>query len=247
MPQQVPSAPPSSRPRILIADDHPMIVEALTGLLGPAMEIVGHARSGRQALELTRQLLPDLLILDIAMPELDGLAVARQLRRLGLGVPVLVLSFHLEESWVRGAFEAGAAGYLCKTSAPQEIQLAVAEVLAGRFWVSPAIAQRWLVEPPLATAPTATHPPQSSPKAAPKAAPMAAPKPIGPPAAIGLTPREAEILSLLAENLGNKEIARRLGVSVTTVRTHLGSIYEKLEVDGRVGLALYAASFRRAG
>lgn len=235
MSQQDSSAPPSSKPRILIADDHPMIFEALTRLLEPKMEIVGHARSGRQALEMARQMLPDLVILDLSMPELDGLAVARQLRRLGLGTRVLVLSFHLEESWVRSAFEAGAAGYLGKTSAPQEIQLAVAEVLAGRFWVSPAIAQRWLGAP----LPPGSPLPPPSPSASPASPPPS------PPASPELTPREAEILGLLAESLGNKEIAQRLGISVTTIRTHLGSIYEKLGVDSRVGLALYAATHRR--
>lgn len=228
--QEDSSAHPSPRPRILLADDHPMILEALTRLLEPKMEIVGRARSGRQALEMATLLRPDLLILDISMPELDGLAVARQLARLGLGVRVLVLSFHLDESWVRSAFEAGVGGYLGKTSAPQEIQLAVAEVLAGGFWVSPAIAQRFIGTPLPVRA------------LAPPVAPAAAS-----PASAELTPREAEILDLLADSLSNKEMARRLGVSVTTIRTHLGSIYEKLGVDSRVGLALYSASLRRAG
>lgn len=223
------TSPPASLPRVVLADDHPMILDALTRLLGSRNAIVGRATNGRQALEMASEMFPDLLILDIAMPELDGLEVVRQLRARGLAVKTLILSFHVEPSWVQEALEAGADGYLGKTSVAQEIEAAVAEVLAGRFWLSPAVAKNLL---PFR-------------QAGEKIGPANAPSPTPPsPEGQGLTPREIEILDLLAGGLGNKEIAKRLGVSVTTVRSHLSSTYEKLGVDSRVGLALYAARLR---
>lgn len=223
------TAPPESLPRLVLADDHPMILDALTRLLGSRNAIVGKATNGRQALEMASEMFPDLLILDIAMPELDGLEVVRQLRSRGVAVKTLILSFHIEPSWVQEALEAGADGYLGKTSVAQEIETAVAEVLAGRFWLSPAVAQNLL---PFRQNSETVGPASASPAAQ------------STPEGQGLTPREFEILDHLAGGLGNKEIAKRLGVSVTTVRSHLSSTYEKLGVDSRVGLALYAARLR---
>lgn len=219
MPHRASAPAGNARFRALLADDHPLILEGLSQLLEPEIEVVGKARNGRQALELAAQLRPELLIVDIAMPGLDGVEVTRQALAGQPALKVLMLSIHQEASWVRAAFEAGASGYLCKTSAAQEIETAVREVLAGNVWISPAVAR-------------------------------AALRPAAPrlPATVGagesLTPREVEILDLLGRSLGNKEIAQRLGVSVTTVRSHLSSIYEKLPVESRVGLALYAAQLR---
>lgn len=220
---------PGPLARILLADDHPMILDALSSLLGDRYALVGRANNGRRALEMASEMLPDLLILDIAMPELDGLEVTRLLRARGLPVKTLILSFHVERAWVQDALEAGADGYLGKTSVPQEIEAAVAEVLAGRFWLSPAVAQNLL--PFRQKVDTGKNLGES------KTPPATEPSQ-------GLTPREIEIADLLASGLGNKEIAKRLGVSVTTVRSHLSSTYEKLGVDSRVGLALYAARLR---
>lgn len=207
---------------MLLADDHPMILDGLSQLLEPAVEVVGKALDGRQAIELARRLQPDLLIVDIAMPLLDGIEVTRQALAERPTLKVLLLSIHQEGAYVRAAFEAGASGYLCKTSAAPEIETAVSEVLAGNVWISPAVA-RAALRPEAARAPAA--PPASGES---------------------LTPREVEILDLLGRSLANKEIALRLGVSVTTVRSHLSSIYEKLPVESRVGLALYAAQLRPA-
>ncbi|HEX6864474.1 MAG TPA: response regulator transcription factor, partial [Thermoanaerobaculia bacterium] len=131
-------------------------------------------------------------------------------------VRVLILSIHTESSYVRAAFEAGAWGYLTKSSAPEEVERAVREVLAARFYVSPTVA-RAIIEP-------------ASPRECPPQAEAEA-----------LTPRELEILRLVAAGLGNRQIAGRLGMAVTTVRTHLNSVYGKLHVKTRVELALYAA------
>ena len=206
-------------PRVLLADDHPMMLAALRSLLEPELEIVAAVTDGLALLAAAQRLGPDLIITDIAMPGLDGLEATRRLQADLSGVKVLILSMHDEPSRVQAAFEAGAWGYLHKTSAPAEIKRAVREVLADRFYVSSAVA---------------------------RAAVAGAFRPAGPPRAAGeaLTPREKEIFRLVAEGLGNQEIAGRLGVAVTTVRTHLSSLYEKLRLESRIELALYAA---RAG
>jgi DNA-binding NarL/FixJ family response regulator len=208
---------PEQRPRVLLADDHPMMLAGLRKLLEPELQVVGTAMDGRRLLELAERLRPDLVITDVAMPGLDGIEATRRLQTAVPGIRVLILSIHAEPSCVRAAFAAGACGYLTKIAAAEEIERAVREVLAGRFYVSSAVTRAAIV-------------------------PMACSLESPPPAAgEALTRREADILRLVAEGLGNKQIAGRLGVAVTTVRTHLSSVYEKLRVESRVELALYAA------
>lgn len=210
------------RPTVLLADDHPLLLEGLRKLLTPELEVLGTATDGRALLEAALHRRPDLVITDIAMPGLDGIEMTHRLRAVIPEARVLILSIHAEPSFVHAAFEAGACGYLTKTSAPEEIERAVREVLADRFYVSPAVAR-------------AAVRPQKDDVAACAAAPMA------PIAAVALTPRELDILHLVAQGRGNREIADRLGVEVTTVRTHLNSVYNKLRLENRVELALYAA------
>lgn len=204
------------RLRILLADDHPVVLACLRMLLEREREVVATVTDGQALLAAAKRLRPDLVITDVEMPGLDGIEATRRLQAALPGVKVLILSIHAEPSCVRAAFAAGAWGYLLKTSAPDEIEHAVRELLADRFYVSPAVA---------------------------RAAVAAACHLESPPQAAGetLTPREREILCLLAEGLGNKQIARRLGVEVTTVRTHLSRLYEKLGLESRVELALYGA------
>ena len=135
---------------------------------------------------------------------------------------MLILSIHTEPSWVRAAFAAGACGYLSKTSAPEEIEAAVREVLKGRFYVSPIVTQAVVVS---AMAEAAGRLPESAPPASGEA----------------LTPRELDIVRLVGRGLGNKEIACKLGVAVTTVRSHLSKVYDKLGSTSRVELALLVA------
>ena len=203
-------------PQVLLADDHPVMLAGLRSLLEPELEVVGTVTDGHALLKAADHLRPDLVITDIAMPGLDGIEATRSLQAALPEVRVLILSIHAEPSCVRAAFEAGAWAYLTKSSVPEEIERAVREVLADRFYVSPAVARaalgpagprKWL--------------PQGDTEA--------------------LTPRELEILRLVAEGLGNRQIAVRLGMAVTTVRTHLSSVYGKLQVKTRVELALYAA------
>jgi DNA-binding NarL/FixJ family response regulator len=209
------------RPRVLLADDHPMMLEGLRKLLEPSCDVAGMVMDGHALLAAVERLRPDLVISDISMPDLDGLAATRRLRATHPGVRVLILSIHIEHSWVNAAFEAGASGYLTKTSAPEEIEHAVHEVLEGRFFVSSAVTQGVVA---------------ASVKVVPQA-------PRRPPPETGetLTPRETDIVRLVGQGLGNKEIARRLGVSVTTVRTHLSKVYDKIGTASRVELAIFAA------
>lgn len=209
------------RPRILLADNHPMILEGLRKLLEPGFEVVGAVVDGRKLLQSAEVLAPDLVITDISMPEMDGLEVTRRLQALSPRMRVLILSTHTRPSWVRAAFEAGAWGYLPRTSLPDEIELAVREVLNDRFYLSPAVT-RAVVAAMMGTA--AGRPGKARPAA-------------GRP----LTPREADIVRLVGLGLGNKDIAERLGVSVTTVRTHLNRVYDKLKPASRVELALLAS------
>lgn len=203
---------------VLLADDHPVMLSGLRKLLEPEHEVVAAVTDGQALLEAAVRLRPELVITDIGMPGVDGIEATRRLQAALPGVRVLVLSIHAEPSHVRAAFEAGAWGYLTKTSAPEELERAVQEVLAGRFYVSPTVARSAIVGPSTA------GPLVDSPS----------------PAGEDLTPREGQILRLVAQGLGNQQIARRLGVAVTTVRAHLSSLYKKRQVKSRVALALSA-------
>jgi DNA-binding NarL/FixJ family response regulator len=203
---------PERRPRILLADDDPMILVGLGKLLEPEIEVVATVTDGGELLTAAERLRPDLVISDVEMPGLDGIEATRRLQAAFPDVKVLIVSIHTEPSSVRAAFAAGARGYLPKSSVFEEFARAVHEVLADRFYISPAVA-RAVVEA------------------------LSLPEPAGE----ALTPREEEILHLMTEGLSNQQIARRLGVAVTTVRTHLSSLYKKLRLESRVELALYAA------
>jgi DNA-binding NarL/FixJ family response regulator len=198
-----------------------MMLEGLRKLLSPELEVVGTATDGWALLEAAEIRQPDLVIADISMPGIDGIEATRRLRDLVPAVRVLILSIHAEPSWVRAAFDAGASGYLTKSSAPEEIETAVRAVLEGRFYVSPVVTQA-----AIGPARTDTVERNRTPRAA---------------AGDALTPRETDIVRLVGRGLGNKEIAFELGVSVTTIRTHLNKVYEKMGPVSRVELALYAA------
>jgi DNA-binding NarL/FixJ family response regulator len=203
-------------PRVLLADEHPVFLAGLRRLLEAELEVAAMVTDGQALLDAAERLRPDLVITDIAMPGLDGIEATRSLQASLHEVRVLILSNHAEPSYVRAAFEVGAWGYVTKSSAPEEIERAVREVLADRFYVSPTVAQA-IIGP-------------ASPRERPPHAEVEA-----------LTRRELEIVRLVAAGLGNRQIAGRLGLAVTTVRTHLSSVYGKLQVKTRVELALYAA------
>jgi len=198
-----------------------MFLEGLRGVLSLDFEVVGAVADGSALLEAAQAQRPDLIIADISMPEIDGIEATRRLRRLVPAARVLILSIHTDPSWVHAAFDAGACGYLTKTSAFVEIETAVREVLKGNFYISAAVTYTFLGKSRQETG-------GRSETALPTVSET-------------FTQREAEIVRLVGRGLGNKEIAQELGLSVTTVRSHLTRLYEKIGVVSRVELALYAA------
>ncbi len=202
--------------RILLADDHTLVRAGIRALLAqmPDVEVVGEAGDGRGALALVKALRPDVLLMDIAMTGMSGLEAAAQVKKECPGVKVIILSMHANEEYVMQALRAGAAGYLLKDAASVELELALKAAVAGQTYLSPAIS-RQVIE-----------------------AYVASVGDIVPPDL--LTPRQREILQLVAEGKSTKEIAFALEISVKTVETHRAQIMERLEIHDVAGLVKYA-------
>ncbi|MBX3159037.1 MAG: response regulator transcription factor [Deltaproteobacteria bacterium] len=200
--------------RILIVDDFALIRAGLRALLEamPEVEVLGEAGNGAEALELIEQLHPDVVLMDISMPTLNGLEAIRRLSKLRAKPRVLVVSMHDEREYVRQALRAGAAGYLLKTADRNELQLAIATVARGESWLSPPVARVVIDE-------VIEH---------------------GDRPADELTPRQREVLQLIAEGHTTKDIARRLHVSVKTIETHRAQLMERLDIHHIAGLVRYA-------
>ena len=200
------------RVRVLIADDHEIVRQGLRAFLelDPALDVVGDATNGRQAVRLAHRLRPDVVLMDLSMPELDGIAATQDIRRELPDTKVLVLTSVLEEASVRGAVRAGAIGYLLKDTRAPELRQAIKAAAAGQVQLSPAAAARLMRE---VTAPERLD---------------------------ALTEREVKVLRLLARGSANKQIARDLGIAEKTVKTHVSSILGKLGVQSRTQAALYA-------
>lgn len=203
------------RSRILLADDQPVILAGLCKLLEPAFQVAGRVTDGLALLAAAERLRPDLVIADIEMPGLDGIEATRRLRARLPNVKVLILSLQAEPSSMRAVFDAGAWGYLPKTAVPEEIERAVQEVLAGRRYISPVVARAALAR-------AARHP-----------GPLSAASKV-------LTPRELGLVRLVGQGLGSKDIACKLHMSVTAIRSHLNKINAKLGLASRVELARLA-------
>jgi DNA-binding NarL/FixJ family response regulator len=191
-----------NRPRVLLADDHRLLREAFAQLLEPGCEVVGSVADGRALLAAAAELRPDIVVLDIAMPLLNGLDAGRQLRRSMPEVKLIFLTVSEDPDVAAEAFQAGASGYLLKNSAASELLQAIQEVAQGRSYVTP-LATRGLVANFL-------HPAQPARKTA------------------ELSPRQREVLQLLAEGHTMKEIARILKITPRTVAFHKYSIMEAL-------------------
>jgi DNA-binding NarL/FixJ family response regulator len=201
------------RVRLLIADDHEVVRQGLRAFLDldPALEVVGDAVDGAQAVRLAHRLRPDVVLMDLVMPELDGVAATEVIRRELPDTKVLVLTSMLEDASVSGAVRAGAIGYLLKDTSAPELRQAIKGAAAGQVQLSPQAAARLIRD-------------------------VVAP---GRPDA--LSDREVDVLRLLARGLANKQIARVLGIAEKTVKTHVSSILGKLGVQSRTQAALYAA------
>jgi DNA-binding NarL/FixJ family response regulator len=219
-----PPLPTDTPIRVLLADDHDILREGLKALLTiqGGVEIVGEATTGRQAVELAERLVPDVVLLDLSMPELDGLEVCRRIRAHQPQVRVLILTMHEREDYLHQALEAGASGYLVKRSAAAELRLALRAVAQGETFLSPSVA-RTLVQSYLALREEAT--PAESKAADPYEQ---------------LSSREREILKLVAEGHTNQEIADQLVLSVKTIQAHRAHVMEKLGLRDVTHLVRYA-------
>jgi RNA polymerase sigma factor (sigma-70 family) len=206
--------------RVLIADDDDLMRAGLAELLAgePDIEVVGDASTGREAVERARRLDPDVVLMDVRMPDLDGIGATGELTRAAPRTRVLILTTFEQDDYIFGALRAGASGVLLKRTRPEDLIAAVRTIAAGDSLLSPAITRRVIdrtVQQPL-------------PDLADQARLQE------------LTPREREVFELIARGLSNREIARELVVEESTVRTHVKRILLKLELRDRVQIVIFA-------
>jgi DNA-binding NarL/FixJ family response regulator len=206
--------------RVLVADDDHLMRAGLVELLtvDPGIEIAGQAATGREAVDLARRLAPDVVLMDVRMPDLDGIAATRELAQVAPEVRVLVLTTFEQDDYVFGALRAGASGFLLKRTRPEDLIEAVHVVARGDALLSPSVTRR--VVDRLARRP--------------------APEVTDHAALDALTPREREVLGHMARGLSNREIAAALVVEESTVRTHVKRIFMKLALRDRVQAVIYA-------
>jgi DNA-binding NarL/FixJ family response regulator len=203
--------------RVLLADDHGLVRAGIRALIEkiPNVEVVGEARTGREALELVKSKLPNLVLMDIAMTELGGLEALPRIMKDFPGVKVIILSAHANEEYVIRALRSGAAGYLVKDAATAELELAIRSVTEEKTYLSPSIS-RTVINSYLERVGGQLSPLEQ------------------------LTPRQREILQLLAEGRNTKEIASDLDISVKTVESHRLQLMERLNIHDVPGLVRYA-------
>jgi NarL family two-component system response regulator LiaR len=202
--------------RVFIADDHAIVRKGIRAVLEivPDIEMVGEADNGREAVAAAEQLHPDVILMDLVMPEMDGIEAIRLIKDRQPEARILVLTTFAGEDKIFPAIKAGALGYHLKDSSPDELVQAIREVARGESSLHPVIARKVLQE--------LSKPSQQ------------------PPTPDPLTPREMEVLRLVAQGLGNQEIAGELVISEATVRTHVSRILDKLHLASRTQAALYA-------
>jgi len=203
--------------KIVIADDHTVFREGLVGLLTEEsdIEVVGQACDGIGAVEMTQQLSPDVTILDVSMPNLNGIEATKKIKEVSPSTAVLVVSAYGYDSYIFGAVEAGAAGYLLKNVRFQDLVGAIRALHAGETVLDPAAARKILGR-------------------------LSGTGGRGAEGSQQLNQRELEVLKLAAKGMGNKEIAQELGISVRTCQTHLANIFSKLGVGSRTEAVLRA-------
>ncbi len=204
--------------RVLIADDQRVVREGLATIVAgfPDTEVVGLAVDGAEAVALASECAPDVVLMDLRMPRMDGVDATREIRALHPAIPVVVLTTYADDDSVLAALSAGAAGYLTKDAARDDIRRALEAAVAGQSILDPAVQAALLK--------AAQHAPTTRPPSLPD----------------GLTDREAEVLTLIAAGLSNTEIADRLYVAEATVKTHVNRIFAKTGSRGRAQAAVYA-------
>jgi DNA-binding NarL/FixJ family response regulator len=205
---------------VLLAEDHMIVREGFRKMLEleDDLEVVGEAQDGRQAVALTKKLRPEVVLMDIAMPLLNGLEATRQALKVLPATKVLILSAHSDDAYVKSATESGAVGFLLKQASAHDVCRAIREVHKGKTFFSPAIARRQNRLHPASLDRAGSH----TKKAA------------------QLTSREMEVLQLIAEGKANKEIAAELGIGIKTVEKHREHLMEKLDIHDTAGLTRYA-------
>jgi DNA-binding NarL/FixJ family response regulator len=204
-----------SKTTVLLADDHAIVLEGLKGLLEDDFEIVGAVKDGRELLEQAQRLRPDVIVADIGMPMLNGIDAVKQIKKSGLNAKVVFLTMHQDAMYAKGAFDAGALGFVLKHSAPSELTTAIQEALKGNTYISPAIAQELMH----------LYKGQADAKTG----------------AFGsLTPRQREVMQLLAEGKSAKEIAKILHISTRTVEFHKYNMMEQLRIKTSAELVHFA-------
>jgi DNA-binding NarL/FixJ family response regulator len=206
---------PPRRPRVLLADDHLLVAEALKSLLTPEFDLVGVVEDGRQLVEAAGRLRPDVIVADITMPHLNGIDALAQIRQGGDRVPVVFLTMHRDATFARRALEAGASGFVLKHSASAELITALHAALEGKTYLTPQLAGEVLE--------------------AMKQGPERAEDPIG-----SLTPRQREVLQLLSEGQSAKQIAASLSISARTVEFHKYQTMETLGLHTNAELIHFA-------
>jgi two-component system response regulator NreC len=205
--------------RILLVDDHRIVCEGLEMLIAEQrdMEVVGVASDGREAVRIAREVSPDVVVMDVAMPNLNGVEATRQLIEESPRLRVIALSMHGDKRYVRGMLSAGASGYLLKDCAGEELAQAIRTVVGNQVYLSPAIAGVVVGEFARQDAEVSDERPHSR-----------------------LSPRELEVLQLLAEGHSSREIATILHLSVKTIETHRRQVMDKLQLDSIADLTKYA-------
>jgi len=209
-----------SKTRVLLVDDHTIVTQGVRSLLETQedIEVIGEATDGKQAIEKAKQMIPDLIVIDIMMPNLNGIEALREIKKLSPKIKVLILTMYDNEDFIYQTLQAGASGYLLKESAVSYLPPAISAIMKGDTFLSPSISNV-LVKDFVAHGETKDSNHLNSTL---------------------LTKREREILQLLAEGNTNKEIAHKLKLSVRTVDSHRSSIMGKLHIRDITGLVKYA-------
>jgi DNA-binding NarL/FixJ family response regulator len=203
------------KPRVLLADDHKIVLEGVRSVVEPECEVVGMVEDGRSLVAEATRLRPDLVVADVAMPMLNGIEAAQQIRKIDKNIRIVFLTMHADASYAASAFEAGASGFVLKHCASAELLTAIRETLQGRTYVTPRIAENLIG--------SFQHDLQNGKKGA-----------------VVLSPRQREVLQLLAEGKSAKEVASILDISARTVEFHKYRMMEQLNIKAGAELVRYA-------